>query len=137
MNSVTKERRTPLHLACRRENTQIVNILLENGAEVNATDGLGDTPLHIACENSNLTIMQKLLDNKANMHVHNKQGFKPYELGAVANLEEYSSIDAERQSIDSVSKSTAQKVFVHNVNSKKADDMFDNFKRKAYKRDTS
>jgi ankyrin repeat protein len=37
-----------LHIACLDEEDDIVSLLLEQGAEVNAKDSLGETPLHYA-----------------------------------------------------------------------------------------
>lgn len=43
----------PLHFAVLNLRLDIVKLLLENGADVHATDFLGRTPLHIACGVSN------------------------------------------------------------------------------------
>jgi ankyrin repeat protein len=44
---------TPLHFAADRGHIEIVNILIANGADVNAVDEEGQTPLMIAeiCDN--------------------------------------------------------------------------------------
>ena len=40
---------TPLHIASKRERSNIINLLLENGAFINIKDSTGKTPLHYAC----------------------------------------------------------------------------------------
>ena len=53
---------TPLHLACmQRDGLSMVNLFLERGASVNATNAIGWTPLMYAVENKSLDIMTVLL----------------------------------------------------------------------------
>ncbi|XP_076083604.1 uncharacterized protein LOC143054470 [Mytilus galloprovincialis] len=74
---------TPLCLACRRGNEKIVEILLENGANVDLTaeefgcqydDGLsltiryGYTPLFAACQRKKYKIIDMLLERNANLN---------------------------------------------------------------------
>ena len=40
--------RAPLHLAARRGRTETVALLLDRGADINATDNYRWTPLHLA-----------------------------------------------------------------------------------------
>ena len=52
-NPNTKEKfslRTPLHKACYFGHSNIVEYLLECGADVDAIDVEGDTPIHIAAQ---------------------------------------------------------------------------------------
>ncbi|XP_030749052.1 serine/threonine-protein phosphatase 6 regulatory ankyrin repeat subunit A-like isoform X1 [Sitophilus oryzae] len=56
-NCTDCEKRTPLHAAAFKGEAQIANILLENGARVNAKDSKWITPLHRACAvNSDETV---------------------------------------------------------------------------------
>lgn len=48
LNSKNKDGETPLHIACVERNRTIAEVLLKNGADINATDNLGLTPLHCA-----------------------------------------------------------------------------------------
>ena len=44
----TKDGETPLILAVSRDHARIVDLLIKNGANINATDKDGDTSLHVA-----------------------------------------------------------------------------------------
>ena len=39
---------TPLHIACRYNSADVVQLLVASGADLNATDAKGKTPLHYA-----------------------------------------------------------------------------------------
>lgn len=52
---------TPLHSAVQVGSIDIVDILLNRFAEVNAQDDTGVSPLHIACLSGNLAMVRKLL----------------------------------------------------------------------------
>lgn len=62
INACNKQRRTPLHLAVKKQKYVLVESLLQNGANVNARDRKGWTPLGIAIKNS-LPDMVKILCN--------------------------------------------------------------------------
>jgi len=64
---------TPLHVACHCNHAEIVKLLLDNGADVNAHNSVCDEfPLNWACEYSNMEIVKILLDNHANVEMYNK-----------------------------------------------------------------
>jgi len=48
INCTTNNGWTPLHLASYSGSTELVQVMLGNGAEVNIKDGEGDTPLDLA-----------------------------------------------------------------------------------------
>lgn len=58
---------TALHFACETSNTQLVELLIENNANVHATDTLGVTPMWYAlqCDPYNLDIFEILLNRNA------------------------------------------------------------------------
>lgn len=56
---------TPLHLAARANQTDIVRVLLRNGAQVNAKARENQTPLHIASRLGNSDIVTLLLQHGA------------------------------------------------------------------------
>jgi len=68
---------TPLHIAVEYENLDMVQLLLNKNANINATNKDGDTPLHIAVENENLDMIPLLLEKGANVNAENKDGYTP------------------------------------------------------------
>jgi ankyrin repeat protein len=70
--------RTPLHCAAwRNENQSVVELLLANGAEVNAQDIDGQTALMEAIKYGQETIAQLLLDHGANPRFKDRLGHTP------------------------------------------------------------
>ncbi|KAJ8665291.1 hypothetical protein QAD02_006953 [Eretmocerus hayati] len=53
---------TPLHIAIKQEDVEIVDILLSKGALIEAKNHVGDTPLHFAAKVKNNAIIDLLLD---------------------------------------------------------------------------
>jgi hypothetical protein len=53
--------RTALHIAARIGNTELVSLLLDQGALVTATDHNGSTPLHLACQKGHQATVLLLL----------------------------------------------------------------------------
>ena len=60
-----QEARTPLHKAVIREHIDIMRLLVENGAEVNARDEYGETPLHQTAERGYIEVVRLLVENGA------------------------------------------------------------------------
>ena len=60
-----QEARTPLHKAVCGGHIDIVRLLVENGAEVNARDGNDETPLHKAAERGYIEVVRLLVENGA------------------------------------------------------------------------
>jgi ankyrin repeat protein len=78
--------RTPLHWAVMNGNVEIAQLLLQNGADVNARSNNGSSPLHVAIKESNLhvDIVKLLLENGADVHAR-KNGETPLCLAALIN----------------------------------------------------
>ncbi|XP_059890511.1 ankyrin repeat domain-containing protein 22 isoform X2 [Delphinus delphis] len=57
-----------------KQNESLVRMLLNAGAEVNATDCYGCTALHYACEMKNQTLIPLLLAARADPMIKNKHG---------------------------------------------------------------
>lgn len=68
---------TPLHIAVKYSDLDIVRLLLDNFADVNAKNNNGQTPLHIAAKYPDLDIVMLLLDNFADVHAKNNDGQTP------------------------------------------------------------
>ena len=56
---------TPLHVAIKIQNKEILEILLKNKANIDGMDQNGRTALHLATESNDLDLIQVLLDYNA------------------------------------------------------------------------
>ena len=74
--------RTPLHEACLEENFDAVKVLVEAGADLEATDNEGKTPLHLAW-NLSYTMAELLLEKGANPNTADVQGNTPLHLSVL------------------------------------------------------
>lgn len=70
--------RTPLHEAVRDGLTDIANVLIDSGADVNATTrGFGETPLHYAVRFGHSDLVDILIKAGANVNAVDKDGLTP------------------------------------------------------------
>lgn len=74
----TEEGLTPVALAVKLNEKEILDILIKKGANINAAN-VAETdytyiPILIAVENNNLQIAKKLIDNGVNMNIHDQSG---------------------------------------------------------------
>ncbi|KAF7625823.1 NACHT and ankyrin domain protein [Aspergillus flavus] len=65
---------TPLHCAAHRGHEEMVELLLDNKANINATCRDGSTAIHLAAEQGQRRIMRLLLMRRANSRTANRQG---------------------------------------------------------------
>ena len=80
---------TPLHIACMKGDSSlnIVRYLIEQNANVNATNINGETPLHISASNGFTKLTQELLRRKVNVDVEDTLGRTPLICAAMSNQE--------------------------------------------------
>lgn len=68
---------SPLHWACFAGRTNIVDMLLNRGARINATNMGDDTALHLAASHGHVECVNLLLKNKADVNALNEHGNTP------------------------------------------------------------
>jgi len=66
-----------LIIACSEGNLEIVKLLLDRGACIEAKNNDGDTPLIIACSGGHLEMVKLLLDRGACIEAKNNNGDTP------------------------------------------------------------
>uniref|UniRef100_A0A8C5QEK4 Protein phosphatase 1 regulatory subunit 16A n=1 Tax=Leptobrachium leishanense TaxID=445787 RepID=A0A8C5QEK4_9ANUR len=71
---------TALHQCCIDDFEEIVKLLLDAGADVNASDSELWTPLHAAATCGHLHLVELLIKHKANLLAVNSDGNMPYDL---------------------------------------------------------
>jgi ankyrin repeat protein len=77
LGSILYDHGSPLHVAVRAGNQEIVALLLERGSEVDVRDISDHTPLHNAAWNGYLNIVKLLLDAGADIHATTYSGSTP------------------------------------------------------------
>jgi ankyrin repeat protein len=74
---------TLLHLAARKNQVQIAQMLFQKGASIEATDRHKHTPLHIACYNGHKQIALFLLDKGADIEAKSIVANRPLHLATI------------------------------------------------------
>jgi ankyrin repeat protein len=77
INYVGKYSRTLLSGAAMAGQTELVNLLIKEGAVVNLLDGLGFAPLHVASGNGHVETADILMENGANIEIPDIYGQTP------------------------------------------------------------
>jgi ankyrin repeat protein len=81
-NLADEQGRTALMHAAILGNTDIVKLLLDNGARIANTDVTGSTALHWAAERGNADVVRQLVAARAPVDTDNKRGATPLMLAA-------------------------------------------------------
>jgi hypothetical protein len=81
VNALNAYGETPLHIAAMVGNAEIVDLLLDAGAHVNAQLPDGSTPLHSAMRAGNHEVARHLLKSGAYPDARTRSGLSPWEVG--------------------------------------------------------
>ena len=77
---------TPLHFASKSGQTDVAALLIDLGADVNATDRLKQTPLHAACTEEHLDTAKLLLQRGAAVNARDIKGIDTIPMQHSANV---------------------------------------------------
>ena len=77
LNDDSKQKIKPLHLASKKGHIEIVKLLIDNGAELEARMTDGTTPLHLASLHNQLPVVELLLAKGVNINVEKESGRTP------------------------------------------------------------
>ncbi|XP_050176379.1 LOW QUALITY PROTEIN: protein phosphatase 1 regulatory subunit 12C, partial [Myiozetetes cayanensis] len=97
-----------LHQACIDENMEVVQFLVESGADVNQADNEGWTPLHVAAACGCRHIAQYLLEHGADAAAVTSDLELPLEVAEDEGLEELLRAELERRGVDIVAAKRAE-----------------------------
>ncbi|MBN2589996.1 MAG: ankyrin repeat domain-containing protein [Sedimentisphaerales bacterium] len=84
---------TALHIASETGDLEIAELLIENGAKVNAIDIEGETPLHKSCYYLQMLVTELLLKNGANSNAKNVMDITPLHMAINFNSDAMIAID--------------------------------------------
>ena len=79
-DSTNEDGLTALHQCCIDDSEEMMKVLVEFGADVNAADSEQWTPLHAAATCGHLHLVKFLIDNNANLLAVNGDGNMPYDI---------------------------------------------------------
>ena len=83
---------TILHLASSYNHIPVINVLLDNGADINLKNDDGNTSLHIACNFGLYNVALKLIEAGADVNLANNQNNTPLHLACYRNHEKITSL---------------------------------------------
>jgi len=74
LNATDEDHYTPLHWACMRAHWDVVEYLIEKGADLNVIGGDGGAPLNWAAHHDNVKIVKLMIAKGAKLNVQNQWG---------------------------------------------------------------
>ena len=83
---------TLLHLASKNNGTEVMELLVKHGADVNSRDAEGFTPLHVAAIHGDMQVVKKLVELRADVHLTTQDGKDAADLAELneeKEIEEY------------------------------------------------
>lgn len=81
LDSWNLEGETCFYVASKNQNLELMELLRDKGADINAREGLkGYTSLHLAVEKRNMEVINFLLNSKAQLDVENYAGLTSFQL---------------------------------------------------------
>ncbi len=69
--------RGPLHVAAARCCTNVIEVLLQKGANIELKGKTGETPLHVAAQEGCVEAVTMLVSKGANINAHDNEGHTP------------------------------------------------------------
>ncbi|RMD46707.1 MAG: ankyrin repeat domain-containing protein [Aquificota bacterium] len=85
LNQVYEYEGSPLHVAVKEGDLDLVKHFIDKGADVNIKGVFGETPLHIAVDRGYDNIVKLLLENGANPNVQSNEGNTPLHLAVISS----------------------------------------------------
>lgn len=79
---------TPLHMACLNGHPELVQLLLDYGADIEARDGIERTPLILSVESRNLRVAETLVERGADINAQAIRGYTALLLAARNDFED-------------------------------------------------
>ena len=73
----SREGMSALHFACDKKNMALIELLLENGANINSVDNNNGTSLHWACDSTTTETAMMLLENGADVDIKDNEERTP------------------------------------------------------------
>lgn len=86
-----ESRWTPLHISVEYAHNDVAKMLIDNGADVNHRNQVGETPLHISCKKGDFECVKVLVKGGADMNAINSVGDTSLHHCAELNLGEIAS----------------------------------------------
>lgn len=100
---------------------EIINLLIEYGADINAVDDKGNTPLHYLAESGNPTMLALLIDLGANVSIVNNEKLTPLQVArqALPALKRKYELSKESEQRYAINFSEVEMILAKNVELKK------------------